>query len=310
MKPLYIWAGGKNKMIAKYQKAPGIPLSGYDTYVEPFFGGGAMMIHIYENAPDVKQFVLNDVNPEIVGIYRAIKTDPDNLKSRMDQLQAQWLPLSHAERKTFYYELREQYTQHWSQWDSVQESATLYFMMKTAFNGIWQTTKTSNGRFATPVGLCNQTDSVYDADNVDQWHGFLQKVDIHCGDWSECVDQYRDHNAFYFMDPPYIDSFTSYGQVFDHKEQIKLLNFCHQADHNGNLVFFCNRDDSTDIWQDNQGDLDLFHYDVTYTAGRRATEKDGARTAKQATEVALCSKQIALNHSLIQDRVFDTFFSA
>ena len=69
MKPLYMWAGGKNKMIPKYLEKPGIPYSGYTTYAEPFFGGGAMMIHIAENNPSVKRFVLNDINQEIVGLY-------------------------------------------------------------------------------------------------------------------------------------------------------------------------------------------------------------------------------------------------
>ena len=41
MKPLYIWAGGKNKMIPKYLENPGIP-SDKTTFIEPFFGGGAV----------------------------------------------------------------------------------------------------------------------------------------------------------------------------------------------------------------------------------------------------------------------------
>lgn len=36
LKPLYMWAGGKNKMIPKYKENPGIPVRGYTTYVEPF----------------------------------------------------------------------------------------------------------------------------------------------------------------------------------------------------------------------------------------------------------------------------------
>jgi len=296
MKPLYMWAGGKNKMIPKYFEMPGIPLSGYDTYVEPFFGGGAMMIYIYQNAPDVKRFVINDVNSEIVGIYRAIKTDVVKFKHRISYLESLWLPLSKPDRKVFYYQLRTQYTQHWQNWDSTTESATLYFLMKTAFNGIWQTTKTSNGRFATPVGLCNQTESVYDADNVDQWHIFLQQAEIHCGDWSKCVQQMTDEKKkkFFFMDPPYIDSFTSYGQLFDRQEQIRVVNFCHRADSQGDLVFFCNRADGTKIWNENQGNLNLCKYEVKYTAGRRATNTQGKKTAKQATEILLYSKEINL----------------
>ena len=292
-------------MIPKYQVSPGIPYIGYDTYVEPFFGGGAMMIHIYENAPNVKRFVLNDINPEIVGIYTAIKNNVAAFKARMDSLSAQFLPLSKADRKKFYYDLRDEYTQRWQQWNTTDESATLYFLMKTAFNGIWQTTKTSNGRFATPVGLLTQTTKVYDDDNVDEWHTFLQKVDICCGDWSSCVAKVEDEKAFFFMDPPYIDSFTSYGQVFDNTEQLRLLNFCHNADANGNLVFFCNRDDGSDIWTANQGNLSLEYYNIKYTAGRRATDDDGTKSAKQAKEVLLYSSCISTGQNTTFAKIFE-----
>ena len=36
MKPLYMWAGGKNKMIKQYLVSPSIPTDGFDTFVEPF----------------------------------------------------------------------------------------------------------------------------------------------------------------------------------------------------------------------------------------------------------------------------------
>ena len=92
MKPLYMWAGGKTKMIPKYTVNPGIPTSGYDVFVEPFFGGGAMMIHMNEINPNIKRFVLNDINPEIVGLYRAIKTDLNLFMSECDALCNQYLP--------------------------------------------------------------------------------------------------------------------------------------------------------------------------------------------------------------------------
>ena len=295
MKPLYIWAGGKNKMIPKYLQGPGIPTTGYDTYVEPFFGGGAMMIWIYENNPSVTRFVLNDVNPEIVGIYTAIKTDIDPFLQRMDQLSAQFLPLSKADRKKFYYDLRTEYTTNWTQWTRTQEAASLYFLMKTGFNGIWQTNQTSNGRFATPSGLLNQKGKCYDRDNVLEWHQFLQRVDIHCGDWLTAASSVQG-SAFYFMDPPYRDSFTSYSQIFNDSQQLACLDFCKQQDLKGDLVMFCNREAGDGFWQQNQGQLDLHSYSVTYTAGRRKINKDGSQTAKAATEVLLASPQIQQQH--------------
>lgn len=306
MKPLYIWAGGKNKMIPKYQANPGIPYTGYDTFVEPFFGGGAMMVHIYKNAPNVKNFVMNDVNPEIVGIYRAIKNDVANFILRMDNLSQQYLPLNKADRKKFYYDLRTEYTTNWTQWNSTDESATLYFLMKTGFNGIWQTNQSSNGRFATPSGLLNQKVKVYDVDNVKEWHQFLQIVDIRCGDWhSSC--QNIPGKAFYFMDPPYRDSFTQYGQTFDDNAHIKLIDFCKQQDLNGDLVFYCNRDAGDNFYVQNKGQLVEAKYSITYTAGRRATEEDGSRTAKSATEILLHSPSIAVVQNAAQSSVLEKF---
>lgn len=302
-----MWAGGKNKMIPKYQEKPGIPLTGYDTFVEPFFGGGAMMIHVYENNPNVKRFVINDINTEIVGIYHAIKNDLTNFLARMDALQAQYIPLSKPDRKQFFYNLRKEYATNWTQWNATDESATLYFLMKTAFNGIWQSTQWANGRFCTPCGLLNQKTTVYDKDNVLEWNVFLQKADIYSGDWSQCCTL-AEGTAFYFMDPPYRDSFTNYWQTFSDADHVKLIDFCKTADTQGHQVMYCNRDAGDTFYVDNQGHLDIQYYTVTYTAGRRATDEEGNKTAKAATEILLyspripkCCKKATLSDTLFVD---------
>lgn len=293
MKPLYMWAGGKNKMIPKYQVSPGIPYTGYDTYVEPFFGGGAMMIHIAENNPTVKRFVLNDINQEIVGLYNAIKKDVGPFIARCQQLEQQYLPLSKADRKSYYYALRKEYTTDYSKWTATEESATLYFLMKTAFNGIWQSTIEAKGRFCTPSGLLNHTTYVIDYANVREWNVFLQRVDIYSGDWSACCQELKDERAFFFFDPPYRDSFTQYDQAFTDQQHLDLIDFCKQADLNGHLVMYCNRDMGDDFYTKNKGQLNLDLYPVTYTVGRRATNEDGSKSAKAATEILLSSPAIS-----------------
>lgn len=291
MTPLFIWAGGKNKMIPKYQATPSIPLSGYDTYVEPFFGGGAMMIYIYQNNPSVKKFVMNDVNTELMGLYRTIKNDVTAFLLALDKLCISYLKLSKSERKEFYYKIRHDYTQNYSNWSSTEESATLYFLMKTAFNGIWQSTKNSNGRFATPCGLLNHKKEVYDKNNVMKWHTFLQNVDIYCGDWKKCVNNISD-KSFYFMDPPYRDSFTQYDQVFGDDKHLELIEFCKQADLRGDTVMYCNRDASDDFYLNNRDSLSIKYYPITYTAGRRKKNANGTYSAKVATEILLHSSSI------------------
>jgi DNA adenine methylase len=289
MKPLYMWAGGKSKMIPKYLLNPGIPLSGYDTYVEPFFGGGAMMIYIHENNPTVKRFVLNDINTEIVNLYRVIKSDVDRFIMFVNFLSDVYLPLDKEKRKEFFYETRERYITEsvYQTWDRTQEAATLYFLMKTAFNGIFQSTKKAKGRFATPAGLLNQTTKIYDEGNVREWNIFLQKVDICSGNWKDCV--HTDTKTFFFMDPPYRDSFAQYDQIFTEDNHKELINFCNDSGIQGHSVFLCNREMGDTFYLDNKGSLNISYYDVKYTAGRRSTDGDGAKQAKAAKEVLLYS---------------------
>lgn len=291
-KPLYMWAGGKNKMIPKYLETPTIPKTGFDTFVEPFFGGGAMTIWVYQNCPNVKKFIINDHKQELMGIYKAIRDDLEPFLKRMDDLSFDYLAMAKPERKLFYYGLRQEYITDYKHWTPTYEAATLYFLLKTAFNGIWQTTKNSNGRFATPCGLLNQKDSVYDKHNVLEWHKFLQLAEIHNDDWA-VASQNVEGKAFFFMDPPYRESFTSYGSVFDDKEHIRLIDFCKTQDANGHYVYYCNRDDSNDGFFDtHRGNLLSHHYDIKYTAGRRSTNSDGSKSAKSAKEILLYSSSI------------------
>lgn len=61
--------------------------------------------------------------------------------------------------------------------------------------------------------------------------------------------------AFYFMDPPYRDSFTQYGQTFGDQQHKDLIDFCKEKDLEGNLVFYCNRDAGDDFYDVNRDQL-------------------------------------------------------
>ncbi|MFX8339385.1 hypothetical protein ABTL37_19485, partial [Acinetobacter baumannii] len=64
------------------------------------------------------------------------------------------------DRKAFYYAYRQKY------WEmplgSLRTAATLFFLLKTSFNGLWQTCRASRGRFGTPSGKVDE-DEVIDA---------------------------------------------------------------------------------------------------------------------------------------------------
>ena len=66
-----MWAGGKSKVLKDIE--PHLPKQ-FSTYVEPFFGGGAMFIWAYKKNPEAT-FIINDVNHYIMEIYSNIKND-------------------------------------------------------------------------------------------------------------------------------------------------------------------------------------------------------------------------------------------
>ena len=275
MKPLFMWAGGKTKVLKHY--APFIPTS-FNTYYEPFFGGGAMFIHVMNNHKPNNVFI-NDINKDIISIYSCIKENYDEFIQRLNELEEQYIPLCKDDRKKMYFDVRHQHAYDYESWSKPYESATLYFLMKTGFNGVYQLNKNTNGRYGTPSGLLNQKTEVYDRLVVKWWHDALQFATITSTDWYNSVTDNED--AFFFFDPPYRSSFADYGNGFDDNALIKLIDFCD----NQNKVFLANRAD--DDWFDGKcKSLNTHYFNITYTVGRRKKTNDGY-LAKPAREILL-----------------------
>lgn len=282
MKPLFMWAGGKTKLVKHYK--PLFPKQ-FTTYVEPFFGGGAVLLEALKINPAAK-VVINDINKGIINIYQAIQTCPAEFLLLMDKLSESYLPLSKEDRKKFYYDLRQRHAFDYETMTKVEEASVLYFLMKTGFNGIWQVNKNTNDRFGTPCGLLNQTTSVYDSENVKAWNEVLKNATITSGEFTDHL--VADKNTWIFMDPPYRGGHTTYGTVFEDKHQKLVLDVARMLTKDfGSEVWVSNRD-LDDGFFDNQPGFELHKFDVTYTAGRRKKTEAGFE-AKKAKEVLLIS---------------------
>ena len=304
MKPLFMWAGGKNKMLKHYK--PHLPET-FEKYVEPFFGGGAMFIWAYAKQPNA-EFVINDVNDHIINIYKSIKSSPDLFCKKLDELSAEYLPLLKKQtnkkwekkmekdwaklyelnpnRRYFFFKLRNEYAFDWQKWSKVEEGAVLYFLMKTAFNGVWQVNKNTGGRFGTPCGLLNQKDKVYDKKNVMLWHQALQNCTIMSGDFSDTL-KHVEANTYVFLDPPYRGSFTQYETDFDDKLQEGVIKYLNDSVSQGAYALLSNRDVGDNFFEQRMGSNDLTYFDVTYTVGRRKKNEEGNFEAKKAKEILM-----------------------
>ena len=67
LKPILKYNGGKSREIPLFEKY--IP-STFDTYFEPFLGGGAVYFYL-----EPKKAVLNDVNARLINFYEDVKSN-------------------------------------------------------------------------------------------------------------------------------------------------------------------------------------------------------------------------------------------
>ena len=73
-RPFLKWAGGKRQLLAEIEERLPENLEDYDTYVEPFIGGGAVMFHLLHNHT-FERVVALDINPELILCYKTLQTD-------------------------------------------------------------------------------------------------------------------------------------------------------------------------------------------------------------------------------------------
>jgi len=275
--PLFMWAGSKRRLLPAYRPLlPARPTC----YVEPFAGSAALFADVSQRWPGLPA-VLGDSNAELVALYRMVRDAPETLIVRCKAMEAEWLSKSVEARKDFYYVLRRRY---WDLPDGAEATALLYFLMRTGFNGVWQTCRDSKGRYGTPVGLANQRGSVFDPDAVRAWSRALASAEIAARDWRETPLR---PGAFVFCDPPYRGSFADYGRPFSDDDLSDLVAWCrHAAQEKGCTVWLSNRDLGDGLLERLAPDAVRHTFPITYTAGRRLRTENG-HAATKATEILL-----------------------
>lgn len=280
--PLLMWAGGKSRLLRRY--APLMPADGtFSAYVEPFLGGGALFAFLRSTRAAVPVH-LGDCNIELMALYQAVRDQPHALLEHLAPLEAGWARRGHAERKIWYYELRERYWTVPGAEHDVASAAMLLFLVKTGFNGIWQTCLRSGGRYATPIGLANQRGAVVDRDRLLAWSTALSGVVLAAQSYERTEVPV---GAWVFADPPYRGGFTTYATAFDDAAQMRLVAWCREtARARGALVWLSNRETGDGFWGTHAADAQCHAFSVTYTAGRRK-RVEGGFEAKAAQEILL-----------------------
>jgi len=230
-KPFVKWAGGKRQIIDKLMMyAP----YEYDTYYEPFVGGGALL---FELSP--KKAVINDYNDELMNVFRCIKDENKFMKmcSELNHHEA-----NHSEE--YYYEIRnkDRDKTKFSKITDYKRAARTIYLNKACFNGLYRVN--SKNEFNVPFNRKKQVNT-YDGQNLGIIHSYLNFNDITIlnVDFEEAVKNAKKGDFIYF-DPPYdseTSTFNSYTENgFGKEEQIRLSKVFKELDERGCYVMLSN----------------------------------------------------------------------
>jgi DNA adenine methylase len=202
LKPIVKWSGGKSDEISKFIQH--IPKE-YDTYLEPFIGGGAVYFHLNPN-----KAVITDVHKELIDFYTAIKN-----KKALDIYN---FMSEHPNNEETYYEVRNNMVIN----DYLDNAKRFFYQRKTCFRGMLR--YNSSGKFNIPFGRYKTYN--YEILKNTKYEELLENTTVECKDFSYIFENYNNSNNFMFLDPPYDSEFTDYGYCSFGKEEHKKLADC------------------------------------------------------------------------------------
>lgn len=246
-RPFLKWAGGKGRSL--WQIRPHYPpfLGGAITrYVEPFVGGGAVLLDVLSHY-HIQQAYVSDTNRDLINAYRSVKSCVEPLIGQLGAMSAEYLPLGDGDRKAYYYEKRQQFNAGAIPADAApnpKRAALFLFLNRTCYNGLYRVSQ--SGQFNVPMGRYKNP-QICNAPALRAASAALQEVQLFCGDYEQSAD-FIDAQTFVYLDPPYrplskTSSFTAYTKdAFDDNAQRRLADFFAEMARRGASVLLSNSD--------------------------------------------------------------------
>lgn len=263
VKPFVKWAGGKTQLLETLIKF--LPAN-FDTYFEPFLGGGALFFYLTPN-----KAVVSDYNKELISAYLSFKNNEDYKRMIKKILHHE---KNHNE--DYFYKVREMdRNSNYKNIDNPEKAARLIYLNKSCFNGLYRVN--SKGYFNVPFGK-KEVVRAYQKELFDNLQKYLNNpnIIILSGDFEKAVETAKKGDFVYF-DPPYDtfndqNNFTTYTKNdFGKKEQIRLSNLFKELDKKGVYVMLSNH--NTDFIRELYRD---FNIDIVH-ARRNINSKGSGR---------------------------------
>ena len=252
-RPLLKWAGGKRQLIpAIGHHYP----TRFGRYVEPFFGSGAVFFDLLASGRlHGKRVRLADLNPDLIGCYRALRNDTEAVIRALARLQRE----HRAEGDACYYDVRDrrfnprraalasgvpEEREALAESYSPSLAAMLIFLNRTGFNGLFRLNR--QGAFNVPAGRYTDP-TICDAAHLRSVAAAFAApgVEIGLAAFDETLAD-AGEGDFVYCDPPYAPlsrtaSFASYtADGFDLSDQARLCDSVIEACRRGASVVVSN----------------------------------------------------------------------
>lgn len=187
-RPIIAWPGGKRRLL-KYLLSD---IPSHTAFCEVFAGGAAMLL---AKEPS-KVEVLNDLNGELVRLYRCVQHHLDELVRQFrwaltSREMFRWAQLQDTETLT-----------------DIQRAARFYYLQKLAFGA-----KVSGQTYGVSATTPPRLNLLRMEEDLSQAHLRLARVAVECLPWQECIARYDRPGTLFFLDPPYWQT-MGYGDQF------------------------------------------------------------------------------------------------
>ena len=262
--PFVKWAGGKKQLLERLEER--MPET-YGRYYEPFIGGGALLLDVQS-----KNAVINDVNEQLLNVYRQLKADAEAVISILRELDSVECDKEH------YLKMRAEYNKKITAHILDAECAALtIWINKHCFNGLYRVN--SKGLFNVPYN--NKVGGVsMSEENLRGIGLYLSSGDIEIreGDFEAACADAQAGDLVYF-DSPYIPvsetaNFTDYTKDgFGYEDHCRLAKLFKRLDAAGVKVMLSNH--NVDLVYELYDGFKIEGVDVKRAINRDASKRVG-----------------------------------
>ncbi|MCM2340455.1 DNA adenine methylase [Rhodoferax sp.] len=192
------WLGGKSRLADRI-----IDLIPQHTAYCEVFAGAAWVLF---KKPESKVEIINDINRELVTLYRCVK---HHLPALVEQFR--WMLVARDEFDRFLKTPADTLT-------DIQRSARFYYLAKAAFGA-----RVNKPTFGIAASGAPRLNLLRLEEDLSEAHLRLSRVYIECRPYQDVIDRFDKPGTFFYIDPPYWGCENDYGKELFSREDFTRL---------------------------------------------------------------------------------------